>query len=673
MKARSLLVVALLFVSMGRGVSGQSDSPMHRAEQNLDAIRIQPYSRESYPEPRIPKSTQESSRVRLSRDWVDYSDGMYVAFDEKPPRIGGPIGLKTLPPQLYRIVTDKKNVRKLVGNGPDVVVEDQITPIPFDETIQILSDQISDNPKEPSLYLARGVIAWQARQFGQATADLDDAIRLRPKGALAYYFRGLVSYDLGVMNNAGNQENPNAHVRADEYLRAYSDLSEALRLDRIQCDADFKLDSFTRPNAYLIRGRTCLRPTYYSLAIEDFTTSLRLDPNNISIYKDRGMAYASLNKPAAIADFQRGLDVISDEKDDRPDEKDDRPVKKDDRPEWLLQLADTYNGLGNRREAIIAYGEVIKHASLEQVTKARLSRGGAFESSSPDPNYDAALSDYKAVIDSTSTYKSLKRLAYAGAARIHSQRREFRLAIEDCSGYLKVDVVLKDDSFANEVFSARGDFRTQVANDILLRYPPARRILESDHNEADRLLVDALEDYKQAIALDSSYVNAFLGRANVYTSQKNYTGAIEDLNAALQILSKSTDATSQQSKVDATSLRVKAVAAKFAVDAKLEAAKKKPVDNRLTDAQTIAAIEETAARIEEARARSEAAKANSERAKLDASKSIQSRANPEPALSKAGTQATLEETTVRIEEARAKAEKARLEAARSFNARQAGK
>jgi tetratricopeptide (TPR) repeat protein len=720
MTSRAMLVVGLLLASMVPSVSGQGLSSGSSGGLKLEGVRApkstyldwNPRSATTYPKPQPTVDTGDRVSAKVSPDWDKkdsenqyvYSPNQYVAIEGKPSASGGRITLPDLqPPQLFRIVIDKK-ILKLVGNVTLHVVDDSIIPTPFDTTIQDLSEMIRNNPGDSKLYRARGIIEWQVRRFNDATADLDDAIRLCPKDALASYFRALVSYELGVENNAENRDNPDVHVNADQYLRAYSDFSEALRLDRIQSDPTLRLDSFTRPRAYLYRGRTCMRPPYFATAAEDFTTAIRLDPANVSIYLDRAKAYANLRNPnpASIADFEKVL-------------KDSGKS-----PSVLLGEAAAYRVLQNRISAIKAFKEVIDDrdsSTGDQRMAAYLGRAEALESSYPTPKYDDALRDYAVVIESPSAkdwywetyvdpkgapvpcyedivYSSAKdsdrKSAYASRARIHYKRGELRLAIRDCTGYLALVGVLADDPNASIVFAARGDFRSQLAEDILsgkndgllslflgALFGPIGRI-EGGLIEAGSLLDDAIKDYQSALNLDPKYTDALIGMAHVYILQESYAQAIDDLNAALRIDPTNAGATAQRVKAVAGKAEADAVAAKADADKN-----KKPADNRLADAQTAAALEETAARIETARSVAEAAKANAERAKLDAAKSIQARANQDTPLSIAGTQAALQEISARIEEARARietaranaeiakanAEKAKLEAARNFKAR----
>ena len=126
----------------------------------------------------------------------------------------------------------------------------------------------------------------------------NQAIRLDPAYAAAYYNRGLAYHDLkqfklsirdygkaieleanftSAFNNRGN-----AYSDLKHYRLAIDDYNKALELD---------------PNysqAYNNRGNAYMELDRYRRAIEDYGQAIRLDPDNAVAYYNRGMAFSDL-------------------------------------------------------------------------------------------------------------------------------------------------------------------------------------------------------------------------------------------------------------------------------------------------------------------------------------------------------------------------------------------
>ncbi len=144
-------------------------------------------------------------------------------------------------------------------------------------TALILSGQLSVRDLV-IVYNRRGVAYYDLGEYRQAIEDYDQALRLDPGYAKAYYNRG------------------NAYGRRGEYRRAIEDFDQALRLD-----PGLALGYYNRGNAYSALGE-------HTQAIEDFDEALRLDPGNANAYYNRGVAYHELGEHArAIEDYDRAL------------------------------------------------------------------------------------------------------------------------------------------------------------------------------------------------------------------------------------------------------------------------------------------------------------------------------------------------------------------------------
>ena len=148
----------------------------------------------------------------------------------------------------------------------------------------------------------------------RAIADLGMAIKLNPKDASAYFYRGIALYFSGGVR------------------QAIADYTEAIRLD-----ADFADAYFERARAYLMLGDykesvanytemiridpkdvEALRARGYVLvllgdlqsALADYTEAIRIDPNHAPTFADRGKIYAETGEiDRAAADFTAAIKI----------------------------------------------------------------------------------------------------------------------------------------------------------------------------------------------------------------------------------------------------------------------------------------------------------------------------------------------------------------------------
>jgi Flp pilus assembly protein TadD len=115
-------------------------------------------------------------------------------------------------------------------------------------------------------------------QPDRAIADFDQAIRLNPNFADAFYNRG------------------NAYGRKGQPDRAIADFDQAIRLNPNYSEA-FK----DRGNAYDDKGQ-------FDRALQDYDQAIRLNPNLALAFYDRGLAYFSKGQyDRAIADYDQAI------------------------------------------------------------------------------------------------------------------------------------------------------------------------------------------------------------------------------------------------------------------------------------------------------------------------------------------------------------------------------
>jgi tetratricopeptide (TPR) repeat protein len=175
------------------------------------------------------------------------------------------------------------------------------------------------NPGDPSFAaLNRGNASKNKSNWDQSIAEYTEALRINPNNAAVYNNRGTV------------------YVNKGDYDWAIADFNQAIRLD-----PNYAVAYDNRGVAYMRKGNNDMEFTEgadykrglmeYDQAIADFTQAIRLNPNHVNAYKNRGYAYgnrgandmklkvAEENFVRAIADFNQVLKLNPNDIDARED------------------------------------------------------------------------------------------------------------------------------------------------------------------------------------------------------------------------------------------------------------------------------------------------------------------------------------------------------------------
>ncbi len=128
------------------------------------------------------------------------------------------------------------------------------------------------------VYNNRGLVYHAGRDYDQAIADYNQAIRLFPQYAFAYSNRG------------------NAWAARQDFDKAITDYNEAIRLDSRYAVA-------YNNRAYAWRARK-----EYDKAIADYNEAIRLDPRYAVAYRNRAYTWdARKDYEKAIADYDEAI------------------------------------------------------------------------------------------------------------------------------------------------------------------------------------------------------------------------------------------------------------------------------------------------------------------------------------------------------------------------------
>lgn len=144
--------------------------------------------------------------------------------------------------------------------------------------IEYLNEAIRLKPDYAMAYFGRGNAYIDLGQNRRALQDFDEAIRLKPNYMEAYYNRGTTYSNMG------------------QHQRAIQDFDTAIRL---------------KPNlamAYYNRGDVYTDMGQHQRAIQDCDTAIRLKPDYALAYNNRGLAYGNMDQQQrAIQDYDTAI------------------------------------------------------------------------------------------------------------------------------------------------------------------------------------------------------------------------------------------------------------------------------------------------------------------------------------------------------------------------------
>jgi tetratricopeptide (TPR) repeat protein len=215
----------------------------------------------------------------------DVSGGQYVyvvrpgvemrsAPDESDSKIVGRVHDLTL--RVLKVQGDFAAVR---SSGVDGWIKKSEV-IPFEKAAAYFAERIRKSPEDGYAHAARAVARMgKGDRDEKALADLNEAIRLDPKLAVAFEQRGYIAYG------------------KKEYDKSLADLNEAIRLD----------PQIRWP--YHVRGWIWYRKKDYDKALADYQQALRIDPKEAVFYRDRGnVAFSRKQYDKALADYSEAIE-----------------------------------------------------------------------------------------------------------------------------------------------------------------------------------------------------------------------------------------------------------------------------------------------------------------------------------------------------------------------------
>jgi len=152
----------------------------------------------------------------------------------------------------------------------------------LDAAIAACDEALRLDPKNAAAYYIRGRTWYFKRDYDLAIADYDRAIELDPKYARAYYNRG------------------HAWLMKGDPDRSIADYNRAIELDPIGTKTS---------SVYYWRGFAWSKKDT-DRALADYNRAIELDPKNALAYNDRGAAWRMKGDyDRAIADYNRAIEL----------------------------------------------------------------------------------------------------------------------------------------------------------------------------------------------------------------------------------------------------------------------------------------------------------------------------------------------------------------------------
>ena len=184
----------------------------------------------------------------------------------------------------------------------------------YEEAIADYNEAIRINPESAEAYYNRGTTKDLLGRHEEALEDYNEAIRINPESAEAYYNRGTTKDVLGRHEEALEDYNEATRVNP-QFAQAYYNRGNAKDALGRHEEALEDYDEAIRINsqyaqAYCNRGTVKLTLDQHDEAIEDYNEAIRINPQFAKAYYNRGIAKGMLGwYEEAIADFNETIRI----------------------------------------------------------------------------------------------------------------------------------------------------------------------------------------------------------------------------------------------------------------------------------------------------------------------------------------------------------------------------
>jgi len=303
----------------------------------------------------------------------------------------------------------------------------------------------------PEEYLEKGKEYHQQGNLAKAIDHYSYTIQLKSDCASCYYNRGLALLEMG------------------KYHKSRYDFDQVLKINPADTDA------------YEQRGGVHYLLGNYDKAISDFTFVILAKPQ-ANIYINRGMAYLEQVKyNDALRDLENAMNMNEDD------------------PEAYRVIGDTYFAKGEAEQAIEYYSMALNKDPDDQ--KTLNNRGNTYQQLGMN---SLALADYDHAVAVTQNSHT-----YTNRAKFWLNQGEYDKALVDCRRASQLDYKNAEAYYyIGQVENAKGNTQRALSNfnkaveinDQRADFYNGRGLALFKLNEFE----DALDDFKQAVAIDPS-------------------------------------------------------------------------------------------------------------------------------------------------------------------------
>lgn len=287
-------------------------------------------------------------------------------------------------------------------------------------------------------------------------------------------------------------------------------------------------DKLKLSDLYYQRGMTLRELNNYSAALKDFNEAIELNPQNGSVYWERGIVYDK-NKDFkdALSDYKKAMTFIN------KDDKNNLSVLYCNIAQEEIKLNDLTGAMKSDSIAIALYGDNSRSYEIKgDINQAQRNFSEALENYNKAiysfigdnkismsylyvqrANIETALKHYKDAINDYTTALNLNpknRIAYWNRAGAYHYNSDYKLATNDYTTAI---------SFYNgDNINLSKLYENKASNEI-----------------GQSLLADAIKDDSIAISLDSNDIDAYYGKASAYTQNGDYKAGIDNYNKLISV------------------------------------------------------------------------------------------------------------------------------------------
>jgi tetratricopeptide (TPR) repeat protein len=282
----------------------------------------------------------------------------------------------------------------------------------------------------------------------------------------------------------------------------------------------FAQSNIQQAKQFVIKGDKYHKQNQHTLAIEEYSKAIRLDPKNAEAWWSRGQCYSEIEKPTlGLKDCKWAVKISS-----------------KNASAWIF-LGNAYTNIKENDLAIDAYTEAIDLIKRNQISKYlsdTYARRGIL--------YRFKNQQEKAISDFTESIKLDTKdwSAYNSRGLCYIELGRNRDAVNDFSSAIKINnqesVVYSNRGLANSKLGYNDECRKDCDRAIQLNPKNASAYNNRSFSWQDKL--QKLEDLTKAISIDSSVPLFFKNRATIYQQLGEYASANADIKTAMILESR---------------------------------------------------------------------------------------------------------------------------------------